>query len=379
MAPIVYAASGSADMDRRASRHPPARRATAFAACLFAAGMALGVVPGLAQEREKAPEMKCEPPLKDIQCERPLSTDPRDCEHLWRAVGLPRWHGDTPGGGGDEAEEPFTTVCHHGYVARNNNAARTPDWVLQRLDRETSADLNRRPDADFVTDPCIGATATAVHRDYRLSNFAKGHQAASNDFAGEQPLMCDTFFYSNAVPQVGPNFNSSDWRELEERVQTIARTRDEIYVFTGPIYQSGGEEIVISDSRNSCGNEIVLPALDRAAICGGMRNSSDEIEPTLQCGGDGVAIPAGLFKIVFDARNNRVNAYIMPNVPHPVEGREDLSTDAYIDSWRVSVLMVEDLTEYEFLTGLDVNRLSRNRDTRSRRRAKARCPATMHR
>lgn len=345
--------------------------------CLLLATLCQVVAFAEVRADDPAPRKKCDPSLARIACEIPISLDPNDCRDVWEQVGLPEWHGDSSTSD-LPAEDQYSTICHRGYVAQHNNDTKIPDWVLENLGKKVSEKKNKRPKTGFRQDPCSRARAHAVDDDYTHSQYARGHQAASDDFAALQPWMCDTFFFSNAVPQEGGKFNSSVWRELEERIQTIAKSREQIYVITGPIYQAGdGEDIVIPASRNSCGNEIRLPALERKAICGGTRVAPRVSEPKTDCGPDGVAIPAGLFKIVFDARNNRVNGYIMPNVEHPVEGREDLSTDAYIDSWRVSLVRIEDLTEYEFLSGLDVNRL--NDGGRSRRRAKAKCPATIHR
>lgn len=281
-------------------------------------------------------------PAHAAQCPAPAGpTDPQSCVDLWRPIGLPVSNND-------ERACQHTIVCHTGYLLRHNNLTRTPDWVIEHLTRERVEQLNTRPDVDFSPEPEIPEAGRALDKDYLRSGYARGHQAASADFAFDDAWMQDTFFFSNSVPQVGGKFNSSIWSQFEKRVRRIATERGEIHVITGPIYaEPDGSEIVIPAEQNNCGNEIRLPAPRRKLICGGTSDG-----PTLDCP-EGVAIPAALFKIIIDGPGHRVNAYILPNRDH-LSGRErGTSTARYLRTWRVTVLNVEERTGYDFLPDLD--------------------------
>lgn len=288
-----------------------------------------------------------------------IRTDPASCEALWEGIGLPVSNKD-------EAAGAFTYVCHEKFLLRHNNETRTPDWVIERLTEELVSGETARPDEPFKPDKCVPASGSAVDAQYQRSLYARGHQAASADFNINEDWMRDTFVFSNAVPQEGAGFNSSIWSQFEKKVRDLARERGEIYVVTGPVYQDPrGKDIVVPEEQNPCGREIRLPALDRKEICGGAKPSG----PNLSCT-DGVAIPAGLFKIIVDPGVGRVNAYLLPNIDHPSRKERGTSTEDYLATWRVSVLDLEDRTGYTFLPDL----------SRHERRAQAEsCPATMFR
>ena len=110
-------------------------------------------------------------------------------------------------------------------------------------------------------------------------------------------------------------------------------------------------------------NPCVLPILPKESIC----DANDE-DPEAACE-EGVAVPAALFKIVFDPERRRTNAYLMPNEDHrPFKGRE--SSEDYLTRYRVSVRLIEDFTGYDFFTALG---------RRAQRVAEQSCTATFFR
>jgi DNA/RNA endonuclease G (NUC1) len=291
--------------------------------------------------------------LGQQQCPQ-LTTDPQTCARLWERIGLPESRK------GDD-EEDYRYVCHLGFMVRHNNLTKTPDWVIERL---SSAEVKKeatRPRVGFKAEACIPPGKRAVDADYVNSLFARGHQAPSDDFSFNLEWMKDTFVLSNVVPQEGEGFNSGIWLALEKRIRRIAAGLDEIYVITGPVYQKpGARAAVVPAAQNPCENEVTLESLDRRAVCGGTRE-----EPNRACEG-GVAIPAGLFKIVF-IPPDRMNAYILPNIDHSALRERGTSVDAYLARWRVSVNNVEERVQYDFFP--DFSR-------RERRTMEEECPAT---
>jgi DNA/RNA endonuclease G (NUC1) len=298
-----------------------------------------------------------DPAFAQGECpESEIRTDPESCEALWEGIGLPVSNKDDAGTG-------FTYVCHEKFLVRHNDETKSPDWVIERLTAELVSGEESRPDAPFKSEKCVPRAGRAEDSDYARSRYARGHQAASADFSVNEEWMRDTFVLSNAVPQEGAGFNSSIWSQFEAKVRNLARERGEVYVITGPVQQDeDGHDIVVAKNQNPCRFEIRLPALSRKEICGGSRS-----KPALECV-DGVAIPAGLFKIIVDPAVDRVNAYLLPNIDHPSREERGTSTEEYLATWRVSVLNLEDRTGYTFLPGL----------SRHERRSRVEsCPATM--
>jgi DNA/RNA endonuclease G (NUC1) len=253
---------------------------------------------------------------------QPDPTDPKSCSDIWSDIGLPTSTLTN--------EEDNTSVCHDGYITGHNNRTKTPDWVIERLTSDLVKKLHDRPGVKFRADPALEGKARAVPADYEKSGYAIGHQAPSADFTGREQFMRDTFFFSNAAPQEAIGFNTGVWSGLERLVRTLAEQRSPLFVITGP----------------ACRNEITLAPLDNQSICPAHNeNAKAKCEA-------GVAVPAALYKIIYDPRQGgRVNAYLLPNVNHiPLKHSE--KTLEYLKRYQVAVSTVEELTGYQFLTAL---------------------------
>jgi len=263
--------------------------------------------------------------------------DPNSCRDLWETIGLPQYVGD----GGQNT----TLVCHSRYVLSHNNAAKMPDWVIERLTADQANGPNRRPSQIFRPEPAVAPTARAVDADYKGSGFDRGHQAPSADFRSNPDWMVESFILSNVVPQVGMGFNRGIWAELEKVVRNLALERGEVYVITGPVYPDrNGRTLIIEPNANACGNQIALMPQLPASICG----------PSTMDGGcsAGVTVPAALYKIVFDPGMRRVNAFILPNLDHR-ERKQGTDAASYLRSYQVSLKVAEQYTGLSFLPTLD--------------------------
>lgn len=270
----------------------------------------------------------------------PSANDPNSCADLWSGIGLPAAADDGPA---------TDIVCHTGYVLAHNARTKTPDWVVEHVTRDIAEGTNARPSVKFRAETALPeGTPRAEDSDYENSDFDRGHQAPSADFKSSKDLMIDTFFLSNAVPQEGEGFNRDIWQRLEGQVQKLAIARGELYVITGPVYQEK-RAIEVKAEADACRNAVELKPLGETAIT------------------DGVAIPAALFKIIYDPRLGRANAYLLPNVDHrPL--RANRHTIDYLKLYRVGVGTVEAVTGYQFFDALP---------DRSRRIIEDECAATM--
>jgi len=286
--------------------------------------------------------------------------NPESCRQFWDGVGLPERKNTN--------EENFTTVCHLGYITGHNNERKTPDWVVEHLTFAQASGTAAREGKKFQPEPNVPGASQATLDDYKKSHFDQGHQAPAADFKSSKQLLDDTFFLSNAVPQVGIGFNQSVWRELEDHIQDLvtatgprgSRGRPEFFVMTGPIYQAASPQLV-RKTADACRHEVRLPVLPKQSICPGNRDN-----PNVRCDA-GVAIPAGLYKIIFDPKLGRVNAFLMPNIDHtPLKGKRRIVD--YLEDFRVSVSSVEALTGLKFFTALP---------PRTQRMLRENCPPTM--
>jgi len=197
-------------------------------------------------------------------------------------------------------------LCRKGYLLAHSREMKTPIWVIERLTAEKASGTIPRYNK-FEPDPDLAEGDRAELSDYKGSGYDKGHMAPAADMRWDQQAMEECFFLSNMVPQVGKGMNQGIWKDLEERVRKWAIDRDELYIFTGPIYEAGIAK-TIGDNK--------------------------------------VAVPTHLYKIIYDVHKTEAIAFIMPNAKLN-------STD--MDKYIVSIRDVEQKTGLDFLSELDKN------------------------
>ena len=274
----------------------------------------------------------------DAQWKPTQENDPATCAKIWQAIGLPR----------DAATaSDKTTVCHDRFVLSHDNASKTPDWVIEHLRKKELTNKFGRPKEKFSPDPRVPPRGRPDAGDYAGSKdkFEIGHMAPSEDFNNSDVNMRDTFVFSNAVPQAGDRFNAAIWKTLETEVRSAAQARGDVYVITGPVRGNGTERTLsIAKKDNACGGAIELDAIKTAIVCRAVNKKQ-----AATCG-TGVKVPVALYKIIYDPKRNAAYAFVMPNRNHPIGlGNQ---THAYLDSWRVNVGVVENLTGLQFFRDL---------------------------
>ncbi|WP_298854900.1 DNA/RNA non-specific endonuclease [uncultured Ruegeria sp.] len=258
-------------------------------------------------------------------------------------IGLPIFHDTT------EAGDNIEIRCEDRFCYAHSGSTKAPIWVVQKMTRAIACGDNTRPsgwrDAD-VEGP------KAVDEDYTHSGYARGHNAASDDFKSSREWMKQTFTFGNSVPQIQNGFNGSYWRFLEEDIKHLALSGRELYVITGPIpVADDGDPFELGPSGGSCKNTVTIAGLNdlkQPAICGGSNGGG----PKSRCE-HGVEVPAGMFKIVLFADTGRMFAYAASNVDHRNIGRTFDHHDDFIETWRVSVRLIEEATSIEFFPMLD--------------------------
>jgi len=212
-----------------------------------------------------------------------------DCEE-YAKLGIPGKQGELP--------------CRKGFLLAHSAEHKTPLWVIEHLTAEKASAKLPKYDK-FQADPDLKKGERAELEDYRNSGFDKGHMAPSADMQWDQQAMIECFYLSNMVPQVGEGMNRGIWKDLEKKIRKWVIDRDELYVFTGPIYGDG-------------------------------------IKKTI--GKNEVAVPTHLYKIAYDPHKEEAIAFIMSN--------EALDAEV-MPKYIVTIRNTEKKTNLDFLSNMD--------------------------
>ena len=197
-----------------------------------------------------------------------------------------------------------TILKRIGFEIAYDEKRQNPAWVAYKITLDKWDEEWKRP-SRFSVDP--ETLAQISHGDYTNSGYDRGHmapnEAISESYGRDAQLQ--TFMMSNVVPQ-DPDLNQGPWRIFEEFLIEQTKTTDDLWVITGPIYDTDIE---------------LLP--------------NEQIE-----------IPDMFFKVVIDEVDGRIVplSVIMPQEA----GRRD--------SWkqyRVTIDAAELASGWDFLSGLE--------------------------
>jgi endonuclease G len=107
------------------------------------------------------------------------------------------------------------------------------EWVAYELN---DSDFSNRNDFDrpyFNQDPLVDSKS-ADWRNYKNSEYNKGHLCPAGDRKKSYDLYKETFFTSNASPQLY-EFNAGIWNRLEQKTRYWASKNNGLYVVTGGV------------------------------------------------------------------------------------------------------------------------------------------------
>lgn len=122
--------------------------------------------------------------------------------------------------------------AHKGYTFSYDETHEQSEWVAYLLeDGKWKYSNLERP--LFEQDPIV-TTESAHWGNYKKSGYTKGHLCPAGDRKQSQELFDETFFTSNASPQLY-DFNAGVWNRLENKVRYWAGKYDGIYVVTGGV------------------------------------------------------------------------------------------------------------------------------------------------
>ena len=196
---------------------------------------------------------------------------------------------------------------HGGFVDGYSPVLRVPLYAVEHLTREHVIEHQRNHEGrtdSFRPDDRLTHDQRAELGDYRRSGYDRGHMAPDAD-SWDEASEYDTFVLSNMVPQA-PDNNRELHAHIEGAVRHLAKQDGELYVYTGPVFQGDTQY------------------LHRR-----------------------VAIPSGIFKLVYDPRTHEASAYLENNVNGPQGQTYTVITPARLT----------ELTGIDFLLGIQTKPL----------------------
>lgn len=205
-------------------------------------------------------------------------------------------------------------VKHQYYTLSYNEVHEQAEWVAYELKKSYIKNNDfKRP--FFIADAKV-TTGSADWRNYKNTNYDKGHLCPAGDMEFALDAYNDTFFTSNISPQVR-NFNNGVWNRLEQKVRYWAVKYDGVYVVTAGVLESS----------------------------------------LLKIGKEKVSVPKVFYKILVanSGANLRMIGFLVPN----------LESNAPLYSFVVSVDYIEKMTGIDFFPQLNdniENQLEKNND-----------------
>ena len=185
-------------------------------------------------------------------------------------------------------------VKHRYYTLSYNEIHEQAEWIHYRLNPLMLKGKKKRK-KNYTIDHKV-STGSANTNDYKFSGYQRGHLTPAADMKMNLISVNEAAFMSNISPQLA-SFNQGIWLKLENRIRSLAK-KSELYITTGGVLKSDLEKI-------------------------GRKNK--------------VSVPKEFYKIIYDARNQKMFAYLMPNT----------KLDS-IEKYVVTVDSIESITGIDF-------------------------------
>ncbi|MDW6004544.1 DNA/RNA non-specific endonuclease [Vibrio mangrovi] len=167
------------------------------------------------------------------------------------------------------------TITRPIYTLKNNRSTKFADWVAYHVTPNTISGPSRK--RKWAADPDLSSSNTLEPDDYRDAHAVigtdRGHQVPLSAFSNTSNWSM-TNYLSNITPQAS-NLNQGPWAKLETAIRDYVSQGNDVYVVTGPLYESYFASLPQADESHT--------------------------------------IPSGYFKVVAEQSNNRIytSAFIM--------------------------------------------------------------------
>lgn len=165
-------------------------------------------------------------------------------------------------------------LCMSDFAILHSGESKTAVFVVEKLNRARLIDAQdeKRTD-DFYEEARLPSSHRARLADYKESGYDRGHLVPAADMPTPE-AMAQSFSLANMVPQASEN-NRGIWAKNVEKPtrQYVMRAKGDVFVFTGPVFPDRPETI----------------------------------------GSGRVWVPSHLYKLVYDAAENRAWAFWVEN------------------------------------------------------------------
>ena len=163
-------------------------------------------------------------------------------------------------------------LCNSGFAELHSGVTHTPVYSAEHLTRERLIEgKGLRRVNSFHADNRLPPSERAELADYARTGYDRGHIAPSGDMFSPQSQH-ESFSLANIIPQ-DPSINRGVWERIESGVRRIVKSKGELFVVTGPLFQ--GSELKRIGGR--------------------------------------VLVPSALFKAVYDPNRQEAGAYLVGN------------------------------------------------------------------
>lgn len=133
--------------------------------------------------------------------------------------------------------ERTTPLCNDAYASLASGLTLGPLWSAEHLTATALASArDTAREGRFHEDGRLPPDNRAELSDYTRSGYDRGHMAPSGDMPDPEAQQ-QSFSLANVVPQA-PMLNRDIWEGIESAVRQLAEGRGELYVVTGPAFQS---------------------------------------------------------------------------------------------------------------------------------------------
>ncbi|SDY34127.1 endonuclease G, partial [Allochromatium warmingii] len=165
-------------------------------------------------------------------------------------------------------------LCMSDFAILHSGQSKTAVFVVEKLNRARLIDAQDEERTDkFYEEARLPSAHRARLADYKGSGFDRGHLAPAADMPTPE-AMAQSFSLANMVPQA-PENNRGIWAKNVEKAtrQYAMRAKGDVFVFTGPVFSGKPETI----------------------------------------GTGQVWVPSHLYKLVYDAAENKAWAFWVEN------------------------------------------------------------------
>lgn len=141
--------------------------------------------------------------------------------------------------GSDYVVNTYYDGSNRNYTHLYDKSTYTSLWTAYHLNSSHMGILTR-PD-EWTYSPSISSSHQVNLCSHSYNDgYSRGHLIPNASRNGISAMQLQTFYVTNAVPQIQDNFNGGIWQNLEAALQSIAED-EEIYIVTGVAFNKVGE------------------------------------------------------------------------------------------------------------------------------------------